>query len=114
MSLTDTSAASSMQANLQMAGAQAGRNFASGAGRSVFNKLGGLGEKGVEKIIRNCVGPPRRGNLNGTKVNLDFEVELAGKLLSVEAKYQTPKKAVRRCCDSFDKFRKRLHKVRKF
>ncbi|MBA8888344.1 RHS repeat-associated protein [Dokdonella fugitiva] len=93
MTLAETSAAEDIQADLNLAGQQAGRQFAQGAGRSVFNRLGELAEKGVKKIIEQCVGPGKAKGaaLKGTKINLDFEVQLAGKLRTIESKYQIPK-----------------------
>ena len=94
MTSADTTMATELQTDLQKAGVAAGKDFAAGAGRSVFKDLGTLVEKGAEKMIRQCFRKPRK-NVRPTKsrkVNVDFEVQIKDRLIALESKYQIPKK----------------------
>lgn len=92
--LIELEEAEEIQAEVDTAGLQAGEDFAAGAGRSVFNKLGDLVENGVKNIVNRCFKGAERNVIQkaGRKVNVDFEVQLGERLIALESKYQIPKR----------------------
>ncbi|HSI11009.1 MAG TPA: RHS repeat-associated core domain-containing protein [Chthoniobacter sp.] len=95
LTLGEQQTAQNLQTELRVAGQAAGKDFAAGAGRSVFNKLGELVETGTKKILETCFKDklnPKNILKKGRKVNVDFGIQLKNRLVLLEAKYQMPKR----------------------